>query len=95
MKGATVFSKIDLRSGYYQLRVKDSDVPKIAFRTRYGYYEFLVTPFGLTNTPTIFMDLMNQIFRQYLDRFVVVYIDDILIYSRDESKYAKHLRLLL
>ncbi|KAA3477575.1 DNA/RNA polymerases superfamily protein [Gossypium australe] len=87
LKGATVFLKIDLRS--------DSDVPKIAFRTRYGHYEFLVMPFGLTNAPTVFMDLMNQIFRLYLDRFVVVFIDDILIYSRDESKHAKHLRILL
>ena len=83
LKGAGVFSKIDIRSGYYQLRVKDVDVPKIAFRTRYGYYEFLVMPFGLTNAPTIFMDLMNRVFRPYVDQFVVFFIDDILVYSKD------------
>ncbi|KAG8499117.1 hypothetical protein CXB51_005526 [Gossypium anomalum] len=95
LKGASVFLKIDLKSGYYQLQVKDSDVPKTAFRTRYGHYEFLLMPFRLTNAPAILMDLMNPIFRQYLDRFVVVFIDDILIYSRDETKHAKHLRLVL
>ena len=95
LKGASVFSKIDLRLGYYQLRVKDSDVPKTASQTRYGHYEFLVMPFGLTNAPTVFMDLMNRIFRQYLDRFVVVFIDDILIYSRDETEHAEHMRLVL
>ncbi|KAG8480932.1 hypothetical protein CXB51_025599 [Gossypium anomalum] len=84
LKGASVFSKIDLRSGYYQLRVRDSDIPKTAFRTRYGHYEFLVMPFGLTNA-----------LRPYLDQFVVVFIDDILVYSRDETEHAEHLRLVL
>ena len=95
LKGEGVFSKIGLRSGYYQLRVKDVDVLKTAFRTRYGHYEFLVMPFGLTNSPATFMDLMNRVFRLYLDHFVVVFIDDILVYSRDEQEHEQHLKIVL
>ncbi|GMI64737.1 hypothetical protein HRI_000143000 [Hibiscus trionum] len=95
LKGASVFSKIDLRSGYYQLKVKECDVPKTAFRTRYGHYEFLVMPFGLTNAPITFMDMMNRVFRDYLDRFVVDFIDDILVYLRSEEEHDEHLRLVL
>ena len=95
LKGAGVFLKIDLRSRYYQLRLKDVDVPKTTFRTRYGHYEFLVIPFGLTNALTSFMDLMNRVFRPYLDQFVVVFIDDILVYSKDEQKHEQHLKIVL
>ncbi|GJR31745.1 putative reverse transcriptase domain-containing protein [Tanacetum coccineum] len=95
LQGSSVYSKIDLRYGYHQLRVRDEDIPKTAFRTRYGHYEFQVMPFGLTNAPTVFMDLMNRVCRPYLDKFVIVFIDDILIYSKTKEEHDAHLRLIL
>ena len=95
LQGSRVYSKIDLRSGYHQLRVQESDVPKIAFRTHYRHYEFLVMPFGLTNAPIPFMDLMNRVFRPYLDRFFIFFINDILVYSSSSEEHSKHLRIVL
>ena len=93
LKGASVFSKIDLQSGYHQLGIKDADVHKMAFGTWYGHYEFLVMPFGSTNPPAAFMDLMNHVFQPYVDKFVVVFTDDILVYSKDREDHETHLRV--
>jgi hypothetical protein len=95
LKGAKYFSKIDLRSGYYQLRIRHEDVPKTAFMTRYGQHEFTVMPFGLTNAPAYFMNLMNKVFMEELDKFVVIFIDDILVYSRSAEEHGQHLRIVL
>ncbi|GJS10673.1 putative reverse transcriptase domain-containing protein [Tanacetum coccineum] len=92
---SSVYSKIDLRSGYHQLRIKEEDIPITAFRNRYGHFEFQVMPFGLTNALAVFMDLMNRVYKPYLDKFVIVFIDDILVYSKDEEEHGKHLKIIL
>ncbi|GKF99515.1 putative reverse transcriptase domain-containing protein, partial [Tanacetum coccineum] len=95
LQGSSVYSKINLRSGYHQLRVCEEDILKTTFRTRYGHYEFQVMPFGLTNAPAVFMDLMNRVCKPYLNKFVIVFIDDILIYLRNKKEHEEHLKAIL
>ena len=95
LRGARVYFKIDLRTSYHQLRVRETNIPKMAFRTRYGHFKFTAMPFGLTNVPAAFMDLMHRIFQPYLDQFIVVFVDDILIYSQSEWEHEYHLRIVL
>ena len=95
LKRVRVYSKIDLRTGYHQLRVREIDIPKTMFRTRYEHFEFTVMPFGLSNAPAAFMDLMHRVFQPYLDKFVVNFVDDILIYSQSEEEHEDHLRIVL
>nr|GEW04257.1 putative reverse transcriptase domain-containing protein [Tanacetum cinerariifolium] len=95
LQGSQYFSKINLRFGYRQLRVREEDIPKTAFRTRYGHFEFTVMPFGLTNAPAVFMDHMNRVCRPYLDKFIIVFIEDILIYSKSKEEHEVHLKMIL
>ena len=95
LRGVRVYSKIDLHTGYHQLRIREADIPKTEFRTRYGHFEFIAMPFGLTNALAALMDLMHRVFQPYLDQFVVVFVDDILIYSQPEEEHEDHLRVVL
>ena len=91
LQGSAVYSKLDLRQGYYQLKIREADIPKTAFNSRYGHFEFMVMPFGLTNAPAAFMDLMHRVFHPYLDCFVVIFIYNILVYSKSEKEHEEHL----
>ncbi|GJX94489.1 putative reverse transcriptase domain-containing protein [Tanacetum coccineum] len=95
LQGSSVYSKIDMRSSYHHLRVREEDISKMEFSTRYGHYEFRVMPFGLTNVPAVFLDLMNRVCKPYLDKFVIVFIDDILIYSKSKEEHEERLKLIL
>ena len=95
LRGTRVYSKIDLRTSYHKLRVRETDIPKTVFRMRYGNFEFTVMPFGLTNAPTAFMDLMHRVFQPYLDQFIVIFVDDILISSKSKEEHEAHLRIVL
>ena len=95
LRGARVYSKIDLNTGYHQLRVRETNIPKTAFRTRYGHFEFTVMLFGFTNAPVAFMDLMHRVFQPYLDQFIMVFVDDIMVYSQSKGDHENHLRVVL
>jgi hypothetical protein len=95
LRDAKIFSKIDLQYGYHQVKIRDEDNSKTAFKKRYGHYEFIVVPFGLSNAPVVFMCLMNGVFRNYLDKFFIVFLDDILVYSKTEEEHEQHLRMVL
>ena len=95
LRGAEILSKIGLRSGYHQVRIKEEDISKTAFRTRYGHYEFTVVPFGLTNAPSTFMRLMNEVLREFIGKFVVMYLDDTLIFSKTKAEHLKHLAIVM
>ena len=95
LRGVRVYSKIDLRTDYHQLRVREEDIPKTVLRTRYGYFKFIMMPFGLNNAPATFMHLMHRVFQPYLDQFIMVFVDDILIYSKSEEDHEGHLRIIL